>query len=74
MTNTGDFEGFQYFNFETSFLKNEKCLKKIKNRHNRKVGPRTVRWDPRVGPGAGMLGWDSKVGPRVKAEGLVLSI
>ena len=32
MTITGTFELFQYFNFETSFLKNENLFKKMENR------------------------------------------
>ena len=32
MTITGNFEFFQYFNFETSFLKNENLFKKMENR------------------------------------------
>ena len=32
MTITGTFEFFQYFNFETSFLKNENLFKKMENR------------------------------------------
>ena len=32
MTSTGTFEFFQYFNFETSFLKNENLFKKMENR------------------------------------------
>ena len=30
MTITADFERFQYFEFETSFLKNENTLKRLK--------------------------------------------